>query len=156
MISVNFMHPKIKSDYVYMSNLRRHHFWKENEEYKKCKKIIVSNIYGEAGSEDEWIISFNRLIKCGWQHLDNSTIMLLRLLDLCDVNSIGIAGFDGYDLSADKNYAMGALELENVKKNPGKLNEEISSMLLDYKETRKKQTPISFVTESRFSKIFSD
>lgn len=77
-------------------------------------------------------------------------------IDDDNTNSIRIAGFDGYSLSVNNNYAAESLELANVKKNPGKLNEEISSMLLDYKETRKKQTPISFVTDSRFSKIFSD
>ena len=100
------------------------------------------------------IISFNELVKCGWNNLDNSTIMLLRLLDRFDVKTIAIAGFDGYDLDVTPNYASDNLELSNVRNNPIELNEEIASMLEDYKKTRKYNVPIEFITQSRFSKIF--
>lgn len=151
-ISVNFIHNEIHSDYVYMSNRRRYDYWNHTEQFKNVEKIIASNIKNQPTKEDEIIISFNKLIKCGWEHMDNSTIMLLRLLDLFEVQSIAIVGFDGYDFISDKkkNYATSELELSNVQEKPVQLNQEIASMLSEYIETRKNTAPIEFITPSRF------
>ena len=154
-ISVNFIHDKIDSDYVYMSNVRRYSLMIGNEKLQNCKKITTSNIKTKP-DDNEMIISFNDLIKCGWNNLDNSTIMLLRLLDKFHLDSIALAGFDGYDVNIKSNYATNSLELSNVRDNPMELNEEIHSMLEDYKATRNSHTKIQFITPSRFSEIFDE
>lgn len=46
--------------------------------------------------------------------------------------------------------------LSNVRDNPMELNEEIHSMLEDYKATRNSHTKIQFITPSRFSEIFDE
>ena len=101
-------------------------------------------------------MSFAKLVKCGWEHLDNSMLLLLRLLDMIPVESINIAGFDGYSYNADGslNYANKYLELSNVKDNPLELNGEIKDMLEDFRETRKSNAPIRFITDSRFAEVF--
>ena len=155
-IGVNFVHESIHSDYIYMSNSRRYNYWKSNESYIPKKKLIASNIKTVAEDDLEYILSFNKLKKCGWDHIDNSTLMLLRLIDSFDVKSVAIAGFDGYSYTTENklNYATAELELSNVRDDPGMLNEEIASMLKDYQETRKGNAEIKFVTNSRFAKIF--
>jgi 4-hydroxy 2-oxovalerate aldolase len=85
--------------------------------------------------------------------LDNSTIMLLRLLDLLQVDSVAIAGLDGYGFQSEENYATSYLELANVKENPAALNEEIREMLKDYLETRQNPVPVTFITPSRFEAV---
>ena len=137
-----------------MSNARRYQYWKEDKRFAETKKILVSNLKSVADDNNEVIVSFNKLIKCGWDHVDNSSLMLLRLIDKCDVRSIAIAGVDGYSFSNVNNYASTELELANVRENPVALNDEIEAMLNDYKETRKSDCEIHFITESRFSKIF--
>ena len=155
-ISVNYIHKNVKPDYVYISNIRRYTYWQDIPEYVKAKKLLTSNIKAEADNSDELIFSFNKLIKCGWEHLDNSGLMVLRLLDNFDLKSIAIAGFDGYDsLSLNRrNYASEDIELANAAENPSSVNEEIESMLKDYKENRSKDFPIKFITDSRFEDIF--
>ena len=121
-----------------------------------AKKILTSNVLNPSEADANTIVvSFTKLVKCGWEHLDNSTIMLLRLLDFLIVKSIALAGFDGYSYNVDGslNYANKFLELSNVKENPMELNEEISNMLIDYKATRLHETPIRFLTPSRFADI---
>ena len=137
---------------MYISNLRRYSLWKDNPKFKEQKKILASNIKTE-GNEKELIFSFNKLIKCGWAHVDNSGLMVLRLLDKIDIKSITIAGFDGYCYAGvnTTNYATQELELANVREDPVMLNNEISNMLKDYMETRERDTPISFLTSSRFT-----
>lgn len=152
-ISVNFIDPNIKSDYIYMNNVKRYRYWNQNKNIVNVKKILTSNIIQEKEVSDEIIVSFVKLIKCGWEHSDNSTIMLLRLLDGFEVKSIAIAGFDGYscDNPNKSNYMSDELELSSVKMHGFELNEEIGNMLSDYMISRKNQkVKLYFVTESRF------
>lgn len=155
-ISINFVHDSIASDYIYVSNVKRYNYWQNSDKFVSAKKIMTSNITPKMESvEGTIVVSFTKLIKCGWEHLDNSIIMLLRLLDMMDPSSINIAGFDGYsyDMSETSNYANKYLELSNVKDNPMELNREISEMLVDFAKTRKGNMPIHFITESRFAEL---
>ena len=154
-IGINFVHGTVHQDFVYMSNTRRYQYWKNNPVFQKHKKIIASNLKTEAACADEYVISFNKLVKCGWEHMDNSGIMVMRLLDMFDIQELALAGFDGYGYSdADnKNYASEELEISAVSNEPKRLNEEIMSMLADFMETRKKEYKILFVTDSRFSEV---
>lgn len=156
-ISVNFLHDSVASDLIFMSNSRRYSFWEKNERFNQQKKIFTSNLKVESKSEKDIVISFRKLVKCGWDRMDNSTILLLRLLDEFDLKSIAIAGFDGYSYEKENatNYAVKELELSNVRDVPGEINDEITSMLKDYKETRKHNYNISFLTASRFDYIFT-
>ena len=158
-VTVNFLHDTIRSDFIYLSNVRRYQYWKNNTEFQKQKKILTSNVLAEEeAGETEYVVSFHRLVKCGWENLDNSTLMLLRLLDALDAGSIAIAGLDGYSNNADGslNYATKYLELSNVKENPMELNREIASMLTDYMKTKKSDAPVRFITPSRFSSILEN
>lgn len=155
-IAVNFIHDTVKTDYVYMSNVKRYEYWKNNDRFASSRKILTSNIR-ETCSDDKIItVSFAALVKCGWEHFDNSAVMLLRLLDRLDVSSIAIAGFDGYSFHEEKkgNYALQFLESSRVLDDPAAANREISEMLADYAAQRRhKETPVRFVTHSRFENI---
>lgn len=156
-ISVNFVHDTLKTDYVYMSNVKRYEYWKNSENFVSGMKILTSNICDDTNDEKKIVVSFPSLIKCGWEHFDNSTIMLLRLLDRIVVSSIAIAGFDGYSFNQEKksNYASRFLESSNT--NPTAINTEIMEMLSDYMSARvHKETPIKFITSSRFEKIVGE
>lgn len=152
-ISINFVPESLATDFVYMSNSRRFSNWKNDSGYIEHKKIIASNIKQEADDDKEYIVSFNKLIKCGFEYVDNSTLLLLRLLDSFEIKSIYIAGFDGYSYNGVNlnNYASSMLEISTIKEDPQHLNEEIIIMLKDYMATRKSSCKIVFLTESRFS-----
>lgn len=153
-ISINFIPEGINVDYVYFGNVRRYSYWKQNEKFNEIKKIIVSNVTQEVSNGD-YLVSFNRLNKCGWEYMENSTIMLIRLLDQLNVALVGIAGMDGYSTSnsSQENYANDKLELSNVKENPEQLNKDISSMLEDFLYTKESNMKISFITKSKFSYV---
>ena len=158
-ITVNFLHDTLNSDYMFLGNVKRYQYWKGSKAFRAQKKILTSNILnGEEAEENEFVVSFHRLIKCGWENLDNSSLMLLRLLDVLDVRSIAIAGLDGYDISADGalNYATKDLELSNVKEVPLERNREIASMLNDYMKTRKSSGEVCFITPSRFASVLEN
>lgn len=153
-ISVNFVHDVIRADYIYISNAKRYQYWSNNNRFLRAKKILTSNIMTDRTDENAIVVSYNKLIKCGWEHLDNSTLMLLRLLDRIGVSEIAIAGFDGYSVAGNGklNYASKYLELSSATINPVELNQEIGDMLADFWKTRTHlETEIVFVTQSRFA-----
>ncbi len=151
-ISVNFIHDRISIDYVYFSNVKRYSMWKNTDLFKNRRKIMTSNFKRKEYDDNTIIVSFKKLIKCGWESMDNSTIMLLRLLDLVGVKDIAIAGFDGYDAeNAAGNYISDELEIQSVKEDAISRNKEISEMLVDFYNTRlTKLMKIQFITKSRF------
>ncbi len=154
-ITVNFIPENVVSDYIYISNVKRYLYWNQNDKFHNHRKIISSNIKNNSDNHNEIIVSFSKLIKCGWEHLDNSGLMLLRLLDRIGVIEIAIAGFDGYSYSSEgtPNYVSDSLELSSTKKDPIQTNTEIESMLEDYFNTRiNKNTAVKFITTSRFSR----
>ena len=154
-IAVNFIPQNIKTDFLYFSNIKRFNFWKQNNDFYNSTCIITSNIVeDECVSNNTYTVSFEKLIKCGWNYMDNSVILLLRLIDKFNIKHISIAGLDGFSLNNEfnKNYCQGQLEL--LPDDVPLLNQEILEMLIDYKETRSKNTPIKFITPSRFEYVF--
>lgn len=152
-ISVNLLSNDYPIDYVYFSNKNRYHYWKNATHFKEYKKIVTSNVT-TAPEKDQMIIDFTRLIKCGWEQLDNSGILLLRLLDLLEVKSIAIAGFDGYSHNSGcQNYIQKSMEKTRNTLNAEESNKEIRSMLEDYINTRNLDCPISFITPSYFESV---
>ncbi len=152
-ISVNLLSQDYPIDYVYFSNKNRYQYWKNASHFSEYKKIVTSNVT-TVPEQDQLIIDFTRLIKCGWDQLDNSGILLLRLLDLLDVNSIAIAGFDGYSRhSGSQNYMRKSMEKTRNTINAEEANKEIRNMLEDYMNTRNLNCPISFITPSYFESV---
>lgn len=151
-VTVNFAYDDVKSNFVYFSNVKRYEYW-NNKGLSHIPKIITSNVTNEP-LDNETVVSFVNLVKCGWEHMDNSTILLLRLLDKLNVNSIGIAGFDGYDyVTKSVNYVSTELELSHLKEESIILNREISEMLKDFMETKEGKEKVLFITPSKFENI---
>lgn len=155
-ISVNLLTDCYPIDFAYFSNKNRYQYWRNEAAFNKCKKIVTSNVTTRK-DDNLFIIDFLRLVKCGWEQLDNSGVLLLRLLDLMNVNSISIAGFDGYSHNSENpNYVEKAMEKTRNTLNAEEANKDIKSMLVDYKNTRKSSCPISFITPSYFETVMDE
>lgn len=149
-ISVNLLSHDYPINYVYFSNKKRYNYWKNANRFPEYKKIVTSNVTN-IEEKNQIIIDFTRLIKCGWDQLDNSGILLLRLLDELDVASIAMAGFDGYSHdSKSTNYMHKEMEKTRNTVNADDANRDVQSMLEDYINTRQSDCPICFLTPSRF------
>lgn len=155
-ITVNFTGSKFNTDYIFYGNIRRYSYWLNSKRKKNEKVIVTSNIAKNSEVRSEIvIISMKRLIKSGWEHMDNSVLMLLRLLDLLDINKAGLAGFDGYEFLSQqtRNYVSDEMETLNVNEQPYLLNKEIEEMARDFLNTKKSNLKLEFVTSSRFEKV---
>lgn len=150
-ISVNYIDNEIQSDYVFMSNPKRHDFWMNDERYVKTRKIFTSNIIKD--DKKDFVCSYIDLLKVGWNHLDNATILLLRLLDRFSIKEIGIAGFDGYSMSEQSDFVNEYLNSLYVKENPLEINNDISEMCVDYINSRQQKSKLVLITKSRFKSV---
>ena len=149
-VMINFWDDEFSPSYIYMNNVKRYQYWKHGQgDFEEEKMILTSNVCEDPNYKGA-IISFRRLAKCGWTHMDNSAILLLRLLDQLQVKSIGIAGMDGYTENCQNDYVDG-MEIENVYDTSLELNEEIYKMLKDFILNKKGSSTIDFLTTSRFA-----
>ena len=151
-IAINFIREDIYPDFLYMSNKRRYQTLKEIDGFGKMKKIFTSNFTAEECDSNTIRVSFVNLVKCGWEFIDNSMLMLLRLLSDLEINNIVLAGFDGYETDSQKrNYFTNSMEIISIGQKAVKINEEIAEMLVDFNNTRRnKNMKIEFITPSRF------
>lgn len=151
-ISINNVYELFPPDYVYINNIKRYQTWcKQDHSAIPC--IFTSNIK-KIARENEYIVSFKRLIKCGWENMDNSAILLLRLLNLLEVNSIGIAGLDGYNYN--HNYAESQMEYSISLRDAIATNKELDEMLQDFMETKSGSVEVQFITKSRFQHNYTN
>ena len=98
LVSINFEYKLHPVDYLFVGNSRR------MKEIRKdlYKKVIASsnvpsgNVFAK--------INYSSLLNKTEYVKDNSGLMFLKLLSMCDVNSVKIIGMDGYLHKHDDNY----------------------------------------------------
>ena len=78
--------------------------------------------------------------------------MLLNLLKRIEVNSIAIAGFDGFDTEKKNNYIDGSYQNDRHIDEFVQLNAEIGEMLTGISETLEGKCEIHMITPSMFEK----
>lgn len=140
-ISVNFKPEKLRSDYVFSSNLRR---YEEIKHKVKNNLIITSNV--KTDSTVEYIINYVDLLNEIQEVRDNAGLMLIKLMISLGVKSIKLAGFDGYSYDANTNYAEE--DMAFVKKNSvvDALNEGMKRVLSEFS----RQVKIEFITKTNY------
>lgn len=151
-IGVNALHTDYDYDYLFMINSARYQYAKEvyTEQFRDTKRILLSNIK-TTPDEKEWIVNFNRVVKFGWEHFDNAVINCLRLLDVLQIETVFIAGFDGFKHKYNESYADASLPTLNPDGKWDELNAEIKDMYRDFCACVGKQMQIRFLTDSIFN-----
>lgn len=90
-IAANFLAAEFSPDYVFSSNMRR--FVKiQGKTDAKC--IITSNM--KEATQRDYVVNFASYASKNPEIIDNSALMLLRLLTAVGVKEIRLAGMDGY------------------------------------------------------------
>ena len=128
-IAVSFYSPDWNIDYIFSPNMRR--FVKiQGRTPAKC--IITSNM--KEATQKDFVVNFSSFASKNREILDNSGLMLLRLLSAVGVREVTIAGMDGYSSREfTRNYFSRDWEFD-FSKEAEKRNRLISE---DLKEIRK-------------------
>lgn len=90
-IAANFLASEFSPDFIFSSNMRR--FVKiQGKTDAKC--IITSNM--KEATQSDYVVNFASYASKDTDIIDNSALMLLRLLIAAGVKEVKIAGMDGY------------------------------------------------------------
>lgn len=139
-ISVNFEYTDVKSDLIFLSNLRR---YRELDEKLLPKCIVTSNI----PAENVFLkVSYQSLLNKEKNVQDNAGLMLINLLIRNNAKKVLLAGFDGYSPVESENYALPNMVVYRKKEILKEMNVEIQRVLQDYR----KQIEMEFITQQKY------
>lgn len=144
-ISVNFIADDLGA-YAFFGNQKR--YTRLSEKRKGRNVIVSSNVKSDNGQD--LIVNYHSLINRGYKYFENSTIMLLNLLKRVNPKKISIAGFDGFDVNNDKNYADNSFQNDRHKSEFTTLNKEVTQMYNEIKETMYPDCEIELITPSLY------
>lgn len=142
-ISVNFMPSNIECNYYFYANSI--HWDKVSKNIQRNRCILTSNI--KKNIEDTIRINYSSLIFEDSKLADNSTMMLLNLLEKCEVQKIMIAGFDGLKQNEDNYVNSDFINTEHGVQFE-ESNRIIKKMFQKYIERTEKDIKVDLITPS--------
>lgn len=129
-IGVSFSSSDWHIDYIFSPNMRR---FSKIQGKTKAKCIITSNM--KEATQKDYVVNFSSFASKNKEILDNSGLMLLRLLSVLNVKEVLIAGMDGYSPeSFERNYFSLDWEFD-FSKEAEKRNQLISEDLKEIRES---------------------
>lgn len=141
-ITVNFIPEFLDPDAVFFTNIKRYET--EIVKYRGNVKILItSNLINEVKRKD-YIFRYGRLAYHAGEYCEDSVLMLLNLLSRIKVESISIAGFDGFKDGGVNFY----LEQMDRCANGEHQNENVNHILKSYYS----ELPLCFITDSIFAR----
>lgn len=147
-IAVNFLPKNIHVDYVFLTKPSRYKQMAGRlYQYPNLKIIATSNVECRSGKFD-YVVMREPLLEAKEQFVDNSFLMLLKVLKRARVAKLACAGFDGYS-NKEENYVVPAMEYDFVKGAAEFLNRHIRDAL----ENEFKNMELMFVTYSHYCDV---
>lgn len=148
-ISVNFISGELNSDYVFLSNSKRYvQLATALSQNPSLKVIATSNVTKTDGSFD-YTLQYSSLLdgKADGVCMDNSFVMLLKVMKKTGVSQVALGGFDGYIGDKKQNYINAYMEYNFNREQAEKTNQYVSGVL---KELRQ-DISMEFITDSLYT-----
>ena len=140
-LSANFIPEQFHADYVFCCNAMRYEAIRESK--GKEKHIVTSNL-ADGSRDGDMIVNYADLRFDEKQPLDNSVIMLLKLLRKLEVNDVALAGFDGYQTNRRANYVDAYMASQHTK------GEEENKKIRSAMHQLEQQMDICYLTTSLY------
>ncbi|RHB38842.1 hypothetical protein DW886_24895 [Enterocloster aldenensis] len=150
-VAIGFEAMNFPCDYIFYANERR--YKKVKEKRGGARYILCSNILERKGVE--YVVDYYKLIDEGNRYFDNSTIMAMNLLRRVEVKNLFIAGFDGFDSDSD-NFVDDSFYNDRFTGKFKEMNDGLEVLLTNFQKHNQATIKVSFLTRSRFEKIFED
>lgn len=144
-IAINYIPEQFHPNYLFLTNARRYLQMSRSltqEENADICILATSNVT-RTGGEFPMVLNYRNLIDESQEFVDNSMMMMVRLLIKIGVQKVALAGFDGYTPD-DVNYFDSNMEYSFVKEKSDSLN----ASGRDFFRTVKDKLNINFVTTS--------
>lgn len=143
-ISANFVSEDYPSAFSFFGNAKR--YSKLKTKRVSGRTIITSNISSD--DKQDFVLNYHSLINRGYKYFENTVMMLLNFLKKVNPSKITIAGFDGFSAKKEENYLNADFQNDRHIKEFDELNEEISIMFMELKQTLEGKCEIDFLTPS--------
>lgn len=142
-IGVNFEYPNCRTDWIFLSNMRR---FRELPAEKQSKCIVTSNI-----STDGAYIKANYFdLLVPYEAVrDNAGLMAINFLKSLGMQQVYLAGFDGYSHDSQQNYALHSMDYAMKNAIADAMNTGMVEALKAFNQEMK----ITWVTTPRFVNI---
>jgi 4-hydroxy 2-oxovalerate aldolase len=146
-ISINFLPEFLDANYLFLTNSKRYvqQAVKINTVGNTIKIIATSNVTKSAGIFD-YNLDYETLIDRNAVFMDNSFIMLLKVLKKTGIKDVTLAGFDGYSQDRETNYYLSKMEYDFAKQRGEEINENVNQMLSEFR----KYLNIKFITTTLY------
>lgn len=147
-IAINYIPKTLKPDALFLTN--SHRYLQMSSQLTKPENqelpIIATSNITEAERPFTYVVNYSNLIDEEAEFMDNSMMMLIRLLEKIGVKQVDLAGFDGYTPD-DVNYFDENMEYSFVKEKADSLNESGRKFFAQKKESMN----IRFITPSYYA-----
>lgn len=146
-IAINYCPTTWHADYLFLTNYKRYiqmasSIARNREEYKL---IATSNITRASG-EFDFTLDYEALIDRDAVFMDNSFLMMLRVLIMNNVPEVYLAGFDGYSLEKETNYFSSKMEYDFSKQKGEEINADVNRFLAEIKD----KMTVHFLTHTEY------
>lgn len=144
-IAINNLLMEYPLDYIFVSNsIRYGQIEDESYEYNlKGIKIIATSNISTTSLKPDIRVNYKNLLSLETGIADNSALMLINLMKKIGINTLYIAGLDGYDAESDY-YKEGIALTENLSHK--------TAMIRDAIERMKENITFVFITTSKYDK----
>jgi len=145
-ISINYVPGDIPVNGIFLTNSKRYgqQVSAIAEHGTSLTLIATSNLARTNGSFD-YTLDYESLIDREAVFMDNSFIMMLKVLIRTGVKHVALAGFDGYSADAD-NYYASKMEYDFAKRLGSEINDYVNRVLPELR----KAIAIRFVTTTKY------
>ncbi len=142
-IAVNNIPGQMKTDYVFLSNPKRYPLILPALRNVDAKTIATSNVT-PIDKPFDYTIRFDSLITDSDEVWDNALVILLNLLRKIGIESVSLAGFDGFTKNTATNYMDSNYVLSDDYNYLNAVNERLKKKIKEYRRNMR----IDFVTSS--------
>lgn len=145
-ISVNFIHPK--SNFAFFGNKKR---YMNTAQAKNNMNVIISSNIKDV-SANNIVVNYGSLVDKKYKYYDNSTFILLKLLQRLGIKELMFAGFDGY-IKHNLNYFSKDFANDRHQSKFDELNKEFGEMINDYIQQNFYNIKVKFLTPSIYERF---
>lgn len=149
-ISVNMIPQDFEADYIFLSNSKRYvQMATALLSAERRYEIIATSNVTASGKKFDYELNYSELLDRSAEIIDNSFVMLLKVMLRIGMKRVWLAGFDGYfGRSNSKNYLNANMEYKFDKKQADALNHYVAQVL----EQMGKEIEMIFITDSLYIK----
>lgn len=147
-ISINMITEEFDLDYVFLSNSKRYVQMATalSDKNKRYEIIATSNVTS-SGKNFDYELNYSALLDRKAEIIDNSFVMLLKVMLRVGMEKVYLAGFDGYSGKPNKkNYLYSNMEYKFGKLKADNLNKYVAGILQELK----KKIELIFITDSLY------